>query len=353
MNERKKTDDGPSSNNGPEPSGRPAGAGDVRPARRPIVLPDKESGDDRVRPFALEHAPVRGRIVRLGPVLDEILALHPYPPPLARHLGRLVALTAMLGSMVKAHGRVTVQARGGEEAPLAYMVADCQLEEEGEAAGLRAFASVREGHPLPADDGSDETLLPAWMGKRGDLAITLEFTKTGRRYQGIVPVGNGDLARAAEEYFAQSEQIPTRVMLAAARHHPSRGWRAGGLLIQHMPSTGGKTASSPVEDPDAWPRVRMLFETLRPGELLDPALGDDALVYRLFHEEGVRVFPPTTLRHRCSCSREKVARMLAQFTDEERAGMREEDGHITVQCQYCGRRYRFKENDIVAGRSSS
>ena len=340
MNERKKTDAEMTADTGPDPSGQPAGTSDERPASRPIVVADRQSDDDRVRPFALERAPVRGRIVRLGPVLDEILALHPYPPPLARHLARLVALTAMLGSMVKAHGRVTVQARGGEGAPLAYMVADCQLGEEGDAAGLRAFASVREDHPLLAETGSDRTL-SAWVGAHGDLAITLEFTKTGRRYQGIVPVGDGDLARAAEEYFAQSEQIPTRVMLAAARHHPSRGWRAGGLLIQHMPATGGRAGTAPSEDPDAWPRVQTLFETLRPDELLDPALGDDALLYRLFHEEGVRVFAPTTLVHRCSCSREKVAQMLARFTDEERAAMREEDGHITVQCQYCGRRYRF------------
>lgn len=321
---------------------------DERPGRRPIVLPDREGGDDRVRPFALERAPVRGRIVRLGPVLDEILALHPYPVPLACQLGRLAALTAILGSMVKAHGRVTIQARGGEEAPLAYMVADCQVGEEEQAAGLRAFASLRHEHPLLAESGQEDDL-SAWVGQDGDLAITLEFAKTGRRYQGIVPVAGGDLARAAEHYFAQSEQIPTRIRLVADRHRPSRGWRAGGLLIQHMPESGGRAKEGSAEDPDAWPRVQMLFETVRPDELLDPALGDDALVFRLFHEEGVRVFAPTTLVHRCSCSREKVQSMLAQFSAQEREDMREDDGCITVQCQYCGRRYRFAPDEITAG----
>ncbi len=350
MSERKNLDGKHGVDGGRGPSGRRADTSDARPATRPIVLPDGKSVDDRVRPFALERAPVRGRIVRLGPVLDEILALHPYPPPLACQLGRLIALTAILGSMVKAHGRVTVQARGGEEAPLAYMVADCRLGEEDEAAGLRAFASLRDDHPLLADGGQTQEGLSAWVGKNGDLAITLEFAKTGRRYQGIVPVGDGDLARAAEDYFTHSEQIPTRVTLAAARHRPSRGWRAGGLLIQHMPATGGATAVSSVVDPDAWPRAQMLFETLRPDELLDPALGDDALVYRLFHEEGVGVFAPTALAHRCSCSRKKVARMLAQFTEKEREDMREEDGRITVQCQYCGRRYRFTTAEIAPDR---
>ncbi len=352
MSKRKNRDEKPGADGRMESSARLSDTSGERPTTRPIVLPEKESRDDRVRPFALDRAPVRGRIVRLGPVLDEILSLHAYPPPLACQLGRLVALTAMLGSMLKAHGRVTVQARGGEGAPLAYMVADCQLREEDEAAGLRAYASLRDGHPLLSGGGQTEESLSAWVGKNGDLAITLEFTKTGRRYQGIVPVGDGDLARAAEEYFTQSEQIPTRVVLAAARHQPSRGWRAGGLLIQHMPTTGGVRAEAPAADPDAWPRVQTLFETLRITELLDPALGDDALIYRLFHEEGVRVFAPTTLTHRCSCSREKVAHMLAQFTEKERTDMREEDGRITVQCQYCGRRYRFADEEIAAERTT-
>ncbi|GIX17562.1 MAG: 33 kDa chaperonin [Rhodothalassiaceae bacterium] len=318
------------------------GADEGRPADRPIVVAATEGADDRVRPFALERAPVRGRIVRLGPVLDEILALHDYPPPLARQLARLAALTALLGSMVKTDGRVTVQARGGEDAPLAYMVADCTLGREDEPAGLRAYASVRADHDLVA--GGREADLAAWVGERGDLAITLEFTRTGRRYQGIVPVEAGDLAAAAEHYFDRSEQIPTRVKLAAERHAPSRGWRAGGLLIQHMPADGGRAAAA---DPDAWPRARMLFETASDAELLDPALGDDALLYRLFHEEGVRVFAPVALVHRCGCSAEKLRGVLAQFSQAERAEMCEADGLITAVCQYCGRRYRFHPDEIT------
>ncbi len=318
-----------------DPKTRPAGTGD-----RPIVVATDGGGDDRVRPFALARVPVRGRVVRLGPVIDGILALHDYPEAIADELARLVALAALLGSMLKTAGRVTVQARGEPGAPLRFMVADCRTSgTPGAPADLRACASFDASAAGAAIEEGD---LAAWCGARGDLAITLETGPQGRRWQGVVPLVDGDLARAAEHHFAQSEQIPTRLVLAAGRRAMPEGRRAGGLLIQHMPAgAGAADAGATDEDADGWRRVGMLFETLRTDELLDPALGDDGLLLRLFHEEGVRVFDPVPLRHRCGCSYEKVRAVVARFSPAERAAMATEDGAIAVRCQYCGRTYRI------------
>ncbi|RMF13867.1 MAG: molecular chaperone Hsp33 [Alphaproteobacteria bacterium] len=308
-----------------------------------MVVAAEGSRDDRVRPFSLERVPVRGRIVRLGPMLDEILALHGYPEAIAGQLARLSALAALLGSMLKTKGRVTVQARGQADAPLSFMVADYRAPDgPGEAAGLRAYAAFDEAAAARLDEDAD---LVAWCGSRGDLAFTLESGPKAERWQGIVPLVDGDLARAAEHYFEQSEQIPTRLTLAAGRRGTAlAGWRAGGLLIQHMPTGGNEEREA---DTDGWPRVQMLFETLRADELLDPVLDDDALLWRLFHEEGVRVFAPVPLAHRCSCSRDKVCAVVAELSSDEREHLIGEDGAISVRCQFCGRAYHLDPSDFA------
>ncbi len=314
-----------------------------RPAERPIVVTTGERNDDRVRPFALERVPVRGRIVRLGPVLDEILSLGDCPPAIAAQLARLIALAAMLGSMPKTKARVGLQVRGAPGAPLSFLVADYRTAQEpGKGGELRAHAAFDETAAARLGEQAD---LAAWCGARGDLAITLEAAPEGRRWQGVVPLVDGDLARAAEHYFTQSEQIPTRLMLSAGRRDTMpEGWRAGGLLIQRMP-TGGDAHPSDDED---WQRVGILFDTLRADELLDPALGDDALLLRLFHEEGVRVFGPVPVCHRCSCSREKVRAVVGEFSPAERAAMVTDDGVIEVRCRFCGRSYRLAPGDVGA-----
>lgn len=291
-----------------------------------FVIPD----DDLILPFQAEQADVAGRLVKLGPVVDEILSRHDYPEPVTRLLGEAVALTALLGAALKFEGKFILQA--STDGPVDLLVADYQV--PGRLRGYARFSAERVAG-LGADEGAPSMLLG-----HGHLAMTIDRGTDMERYQGVVPLEGESLTEAADTYFRQSEQLPTFIRLAVARHY--RGgqwsWRAGGLLVQKL-GREGREGGSAFEEED-WVRARTLAETVEDHELLDPLLPPDRLLYRLFHEEQVRAFPAQRLETYCSCSRERVEELLKRFTSEDLKDMTV-DGEVWVTCEFCNSRYQF------------
>ncbi len=279
--------------------------------------------------FALPARHARGRLVRLGPVLDTILSAHSYPAPIARLLAEALALTALLGAMLKdAGGQLTMQAQT-EAGIVDLLVCDYKA---GELRGYVRFDAERlaEGAALPS--------LFALFGK-GYLAITFDQVVPGadkaERYQGIVPLEGESLADAVQHFFEQSEQIPSLVRVAI----DADGHVAGGLLLQHLPEgeEGRERLHTRLDHPE-WDHVRILGETVRPAELVDPALGLEDLLWRLFHEEEeVRLLGATPLARGCRCDPAHVRSVLARFAPEERAEMVDADGFINVDCEFCSK----------------
>lgn len=286
------------------------------------------SADDIVAPFQIETQPVRGRIARLGPAIDEILTRHAYPEPVANLLGEACALAALVGASLKFDGRLIVQAQG--DGPVAYAVADYDT-----SGALRAYCRFDAERVADASAGFARPGAGALLG-RGVFVMTLDQSPDMDRYQGVTAIEGETLALAAESYFTRSEQTPTRVRLAVARVEEGEGprWRAGGLVIQNI---AGDDARGPTAE--AWTTAQALFETVGEDELVDPTVSARDLLWRLFHEEGVRLFNPTALTASCRCSEGRIVEVLNAFPAEERAAMIEPDGHIRVTCEYCARVY--------------
>ena len=289
---------------------------------------------DEAAGFTLPRQHARGRLVRLGPVLDEILSAHDYPAPIARILSEALVLTALLGSTQKEEGsQLTLQAQT-EAGIIDLLVCDYK---GGELRGYVRFDAER----LAA-----ETHLPslfALFGK-GYLAITFDQALTKERYQGIVPLEGSSLADAAQNFFGQSEQIPSLVRLAV----DDTGHVAGGLLIQHLPEgeEGRERLHTRMDHPE-WEHVRALAETIRAKELVDPSLPLHDLLWRLFHqEEEVRVLSTLELSKGCRCSYDYVRGVIARFGAEERADMVDDDGFISVDCEFCSRVFPIKLEDL-------
>ncbi|MCB1437433.1 MAG: Hsp33 family molecular chaperone [Rhodobiaceae bacterium] len=309
------------------------------------------SGDDLVLPFAAEGLDVRGRVVRLGPAVDAILSRHAYPPPVARLLGEALALTALLGAALKHDGRLILQAQG--DGPVSMIVVDYDA-----PGALRGCATYDAGRLERFGGEADSSA--ALIGK-GHLAMTIDRGPDSNRYQGIVALDGESLAAAADLYFRQSEQIPTLVRLAVAQTvtpAPDGGatsWRAGGIIIQHVPPAaagaapdagadapgGGGEEGAGIAEIEAWREARALTETVEAHELTDPLLAPETLLLRLFHERGVRVFTPQDLTESCTCSHEGSRDLLRRFSREDRADMVDEAGRITVTCHFCSACYSF------------
>lgn len=290
---------------------------------------------DRVLGFTIAARHARGRVVRLGPALDAILAAHAYPPALARLLAEALALAALLGATLKqAEGQLTLQAQT-EGGVVDLLVADYR---GGEMRGYLRHDPERLAE-APADPS-----LAALFGK-GYLAITfdqapLPGATAGERYQGIVPLEGGSLAEAVQYYFAQSEQIPSLVRVAVTER-PDGSHVAGGLLIQHLPEgeEGRERLHTRLDHPE-WAHVEALGITVSPAELTDPALGLDDLLWRLFHdEEEVRTSAGAPLARGCRCSPDHVRDVLGRFPAEEQAAMADENGVIRVDCEFCARSF--------------
>jgi molecular chaperone Hsp33 len=277
-----------------------------------------QTDSDVLTLFLIERSGVRGALVHLDETWEAIQARAPYPPAVAERLGETCAAAALFTSHTKLDGRLSVQLRG--TGALRTLFAECTAE-----GTLRGIAHYSE--PLP------EPLTPRAFGEGSMMAITIESIPPGKqelvRYQGVVGLEADTLAAAFEDYFAQSEQLPTRVLLAAS------GGRAAALMIQQLPEGHG--------DPDGWVRGSALFETLGADELL--ATPDETLLFRLFHEDEVRLVGRRPLRFACSCSRERVEDTLRSLgLDESLAAVR--DGEAEVHCDFCGQAYRFSPPQI-------
>jgi molecular chaperone Hsp33 len=279
--------------------------------------------------FALPSRHARGRVVRLGPVLEEILSAHDYPAPIARVLGEALVLTALLGATLKeAGGQLTLQAQT-ESGIVDLLVADYR---GGELRGYVRFDMARL-----AEQPVGQLSLEALFGK-GYLAITFDQAVSNERYQGIVPLEGDILAEAAEHFFSQSEQIPSLVRIAV----DDSGHIAGGILLQHLPEgeEGRERLHTRLDHPE-WDHVRILGETVRAGELTDPSLPLEDLLWRLFHdEEEVRLLSTTPLMRVCRCNEAHIRSVLARFPADERAEMADADGIISVDCEFCSTVYR-------------
>lgn len=290
-----------------------------------------ETGYDRVLRFSIADKNARGRVVRLGPVLDTILTAHDYPPPIRSLLAEALVLTALLGTLLKDEGsQLTMQAQT-EAGVVDLLVCDYR---DGE---LRGY--VRHDADRLAQLGRNPSL-SALFGK-GYLAVTFDLAATGQRYQGIVPLEGGSLAEACENYFAQSEQVPTLIRVGVG--DGAAGCIGAGILVQHLAEgeEGRERLHVKLDHPE-WEHVAILAGSTRPEELVDPDLSLEALVWRLFHDEReVRVQAGGMLRRGCRCSIEHYRAVLAKFPDEDRAEMRGPEGLIEVDCAFCSKLFRI------------
>ena len=297
-------------------------------------MPSVELNSDAAIGVAIPARNARGRIARLGSVLDTILASHNYPAIIEKLLAEALTLTALLGSLLKEpQGQLTLQAQT-EGGPVDLMVCDYL---GGELRGyIRHDAEKLAGLP-------DEPTLPDLFGK-GYLAITFDQPLAKERYQGIVPLEGKNLGEAAQSYFAQSEQIPSLVRLAAEKR--GNHWFAGGLLLQHLPEgeEGRERLHTRLDHPE-WGHVAALGGSVRSEELADHDLPLETLLWRLFNEDEVRVLPGIAPTRGCRCDPDHVARVIARFPAEERAAMAGPDGRIEVNCEFCARLFTIEPID--------
>lgn len=287
--------------------------------------------------FSIPGRNARGRIVRLGPLLGNVLQAHAYPDPLAKLLGEALILSALFGSTLKdAGGQLTIQAQT-QNGVVELLVVDYKA---GELRGYLRY-DVDRFAEAPADPS-----LFALFGQ-GYLAITFDQALTGERYQGIVPLEGGSLAEAAEHYFVQSEQIPSLLRIAVNKDADGN-WIAGGLLLQHLAEgeEGRERLHVRLDHPE-WEHVHVLAETVTDEELTDPALELEAIIWRLFHDEGeIRVLPGTSLTKGCRCDPAHIRQVIGQFSAEEHADMADSDGVIRVNCEFCAKSFPIEVSDL-------
>src|ERR1043165_9389748 len=323
----------------------------------PTRAPAEVSADDTVQPFEVSALDLRGRVVRLGPAVDTILSGHDYPQSVAKLLGEAIVLGVLLGTALKFEGRFILQTK--TDGPVRMLVVDFTT--PGRVRACARFDKQAVAEAIAAGRGDGGALLG-----RGHLAMTIDQGGNTNRYQGLVALEGGTLEDAAHEYFLRSEQIPTRVRLAVAEEFragsggASHRWRAGGMLLQFVPRASERarvadlhpgdapqgTALHTVREDDAWVEGRSLIETVEDVELIDPSVSSERLLYRLFHERGVRVFRSADLHAQCSCSRASVEAMLRSFPQSDRDDM-VENGVISVTCEFCSQTYVFQPADVA------
>ena len=300
------------------------------PSVRPLT-------DDLVLPFQIEASRLRGRMVKLGPALDEILARHKYPEPVARFLAETMALAVLLSSMLKYDGIFTLQTKG--DGPIKLMVADITS-----VGDIRAYAQYDEEELKKAADDVAIAPAPALLGK-GYIAFTVDQGQNTDRYQGIVELYGKTLADCVQHYFRQSEQIDTGLTISVDQETGTGAWRAGGIMVQRLPQDETEKVLGS-GDEDAWRRAMVLLSTTTGEELLASDLAASDLLFRLFHEDGVRVWQPKALRFGCRCSRERVSDMLSSLPREEVQELKIDDGRVEVVCQFCSTAYHFDDADL-------
>ena len=294
--------------------------------------------DDLIQPFRIDPYALRGRLVRLGPTIDRILSQHAYPEPVAAMLGEAITLAIVLAGALKYDGIFTLQTKG--DGPIRLMVADVST-----AGAVRGYAQYDPAKLETALSGAAPGVpsVPRLVGS-GYIAFTVDQGDDTDRYQGIVELAGTTLAECAQHYFHQSEQIQAGITLSVGRAGHRGAWRAGGLMLQRVPPEGGYgVIADDVED--GWRRAMVLMSSATAAELVDPDLSPHRLLFRLFHEDGVRVYDTHSLEARCRCSRERIEGILRLFSPDELDEMRQE-GVTTVTCEFCNQSYIFDEADL-------
>jgi molecular chaperone Hsp33 len=302
--------------------------------------------DDLIQPFRIDPFALRGRLVRLGPTIDRILSQHDYPEPVAVVLGEAIALAVVLAGALKYDGVFTLQTKS--DGPVRLIVADVSTD-----GAVRGYAQYdrdrldelcRSTPPRRIGKTGGSPSVPELIGA-GYIAFTVDQGEDTERYQGIVELIGATLAECAQHYFRQSEQIQAGIKLSVARSGHDGAWRAGGLMLQRVPPEGGYTViADDVED--GWRRAMVLMSSATPDELVDPELPPRRLLFRLFHEDGVRVFDTHPIEARCRCSRERIAGILRSFPKEDIEEFRQ-DPVTTVTCEFCNTKYEFSADDLA------
>ncbi len=308
------------------------------PGEPNLTIESDPRSDDLVQPFQIDPFALRGRLVRLGPSVDRILSQHDYPEPVAAILGEAIALAVLLAGALKYDGIFTLQTKS--DGPVRLIVADVSTE-----GAVRGYAQYdRERLDSVSTPAGSSPSVPDLIGS-GYIAFTVDQGEHTERYQGIVELIGATLAECAQHYFRQSEQIQAGIKLSVARSGDDGAWRAGGLMLQRVPPEGGYTViADDVED--GWRRAMVLMSSATPGELVDPELSPHRLLFRLFHDEGVRVFRTHPIEARCRCSSERIGRILRSFPAEDVEDMRK-DKVISVTCEFCNTRYEFAGEDFA------
>ena len=301
-----------------------------------MTQPTQDTGDFAAT-FQIEGRPIRGRAVRMGAAsLAPILARHDYPPHLAAILGEAVMLAALVGASLKFEGKILVQAEG--DGPVTMLVGEYNT--NGNVRGYARYNAEGWANLERVNKGG-EPHMPQLFGRTGRLGLILvQDNPDIQPYQGIVPLNKATLAQCAEDYFAMSEQVPSRIRLAIDRAED--GWTAGAMLIQRIAADDARG-----ETDEGWREAEALFATLSPGELTDAGLGIPDLLFRLFHEQGVRMEGATPLLDQCTCNEERLVTTLNQMPDEALHELVEEDGTLAIDCQFCARHYRVSIDRVT------
>ena len=316
-----------------------------------MTIAEKLAWDDSVLPFQLDLSGIRGRVARLDGVLDQVLKQHAYPPLIEALVAEAALLTALIGQAVKLRWKLSLQIRGN--GPARLIATDYYgPTEDGAPARIRAYASYDA-------DRLDHTAPPFSQIGKGYFAVMLDQGEGMVPYQGFTPIAGDSLSACAETYFAQSEQLPTRfaVTFGLAREPGvAARWRAGGVMLQHMPQEGGTVAVEAGsgeggllshadilagEESENWTRANVLLDTVEEMELIGPQLAPTDLLIRLFHEEGPRAFEAQPVRFGCSCSPDKVRQTMSIYSQKDIGKMTTVEGIVTADCQFCGAHYEF------------
>ncbi len=316
-----------------------------------MTIGSKIAWDDTVLPFQLDVTGVRGRVARLDGVLDQVLSQHSYPPLIEALVAEATLLTALIGQAVKLRWKLSLQIRGN--GPARLIATDYYgPTADGQPARIRAYASFDA-------DRLDHDADPFSQIGQGYFAVMLDQGEGMVPYQGFTPIAGASLSSCAETYFAQSEQLPTRFSLTFGQvREPGHvaHWRAGGVMLQHMPQAGGAVAAEAGsgeggllthadilsgEASENWTRANILLDTVEELELIGPQVAPTDLLIRLFHEEGPRAFEAQPVRFGCSCSADKVRQTMSIYSQKDISKMTTDEGIVTADCQFCGAHYEL------------
>lgn len=306
---------------------------------------------DFYQPFLIDESHVKGNFIRLGQAMDVILSRHDYPESVSRLLAEQMVLACMLSGNLDAGGSLTVQVKGPQhegavKGPIRFSVVD--VKENGDIRGYAELAPDAQAQLSALKQKQADLSLTDMVGEQGFLSITIIPAGGAQQYQGIVALEGAQLTDALTEYFTQSEQLQVSIKVAVGKiaEGGKHKWYASGMMIQRVPAEGGKADKAKLaEEQENWNRAKILMNTVRDEELLNPTLSPQTLLVRLFNEDGVWVYEPNQLHVNCTCSRQRIEEVLGTFPPSELEEMKN-DGVISVNCQFCNKTEVFRDEDI-------